>query len=77
MARYRNRRNLLQTVWLDWTPEIARLFTLVPADWTPPLRVRVSGGLRHVTMVARYRSPEGHPATARVRLARPSAGEQA
>ncbi|MFN3582588.1 hypothetical protein [Phenylobacterium sp.] len=68
MARHRRRRPLLPTVWLDWTPDIARLFALVPANWTPPLRVKVSGGLRHATVAARFRTPAGHVSTARVRL---------
>jgi len=68
MACRRRRRFLLPTVWLDWTPAIARLFSLVPVDWTPPLRVRVSGGLRHATVSARFKTPGGFPSTARVRI---------
>jgi hypothetical protein len=68
MARNRPRRDLLRTVWLDWTPEISRLFSLVPRSWSPPLRVRVTGGLQHVTVCARYRTPAGHYSTATVRI---------
>jgi hypothetical protein len=67
MAR-RRKRFLLPTVWLDWTPEIASLFALVPATWQPPVRVRVSGGLHHATFTARFRTPAGFVSTARVRV---------
>lgn len=68
MARYRPRRKRLPDVWLDWSPEIARAFGLVPSGWTPPLRVKVSGGLNHSTMAARFRTPQGFTSTARVRI---------
>lgn len=70
MRPRRRRSAFCHTVLLDWTPEIARLFALVPADWTPPLKVRVSGGLAHTTFSARFHTPGGHPSTARVRLPR-------
>lgn len=67
MARRRKRRPL-PTVWLDWTPEVAGLFGLVPRGWSPPLRVRLSGGLQNTTVSARFVTPAGHPNTAHVRL---------
>lgn len=66
--RSRKGQRLLPTVWLDWTPDVASLFALVPQDWSPPLRVRVSGGLRHTTFAARFLTPAGFHSTARVRL---------
>jgi len=65
----RRRSRMMPTVWLDWSPEIAAAFGLVPAGWSPPLRVKISGGLRHSTMTARFRTPRGFTSTARVRIA--------
>lgn len=66
----RKRKLLIPTVWLDWTPEIAALFRLVPADWTPPEKVRVCGSAHRRTWSARFRTPEGRVNTARLRLER-------
>lgn len=68
MRPRRKRRDRLPTVWLDWSPAVAQLFALVPADWRPPLRVRIRGGLQHATVSARFMTPCGHPSTARVRI---------
>lgn len=68
MRARRKRQRLLPTVWLDWSPAIARLFALVPADWEPPHQVRIRGGLQHATVSARFRTPGGFPSTARVRI---------
>jgi hypothetical protein len=55
---------------VDWTPDIAQLFGLVPDSWTPPAKARISAGRFHNTVSARFRTADGWTNTARVRIER-------
>lgn len=57
-------------VMVDWTPDIAQLFDLVPQDWSPPAKARISAGKAHNTVSARFKTPAGFVSTARVRIER-------
>jgi hypothetical protein len=52
---------------IDWSVSFREAF-LVPADWTPPARVKVWRGKRHVTMVSLFRTPAGEGCQARIRI---------
>ena len=70
MAKRRNLKRSPLTVMVDWTPDVARLFGIVPSDWTPPAKVRISAGKAHNTVSARFRTSDGWINTARVRIER-------
>ncbi len=75
MTRRRPKRRVPAPVHVDWTAWFAEMFELIPAGWTPPKRVRLSGSAAHFTVTARFVDPLGNPATARVRIRRDDAGE--
>ncbi|MDB5432397.1 MAG: hypothetical protein JWP35_3513 [Caulobacter sp.] len=75
-ARKRTRR--YKAYWVEWTPSIASLFDLPPGSWTPPTQARVHRGQQHLTVVARYSTPDGRgaKATARIQLTAGGGGIQ-
>lgn len=72
--RARKPRQIVPTVYWDWSPEIAAMFNPIIASWTPPRKVRVSQGRKHVTISARFMTDRGFPNTARLRLERAAVG---
>lgn len=62
-------------MWIGWVPEMAELFSLVAADWTPPTQVKAHRAKVHTTIVARFTTPAGHTTTAKVRISRAGPGE--
>jgi hypothetical protein len=73
MARHRQRQRS-KPYWIDWTPAVASLFDLPPPHWTPPAKAKVHRAATHLTITARYMTPDGHPSTARARVALTSDG---
>jgi hypothetical protein len=69
MSRRPKRKPCARVSW-EWTPDVAALFLALPAGWTPPARVSVCPGKAHVTLLARFRTAEGHINTGKVRLER-------
>ena len=74
MTRRRKKRPIVPTTWIEWAPEFAELFRLVPSDWARPAKVRISAGRAHHTLTARFRSPAGHTVTSSLRLERQPEG---
>jgi hypothetical protein len=70
MSRRRKKRALVPTMWVDWNADVAQLFTLAPASWTPPAKVKICAGRIHNTVSARFRTSDGSITTARVRIER-------
>lgn len=74
----RKRRAPDAAYWVDWTAELAAdLFgplLCLAGEATPPARIRVHPGKRHVTAVAIYRSADGNKQRYTTRRARPEVG---
>ncbi|MDP1962680.1 MAG: hypothetical protein Q8K93_10825 [Reyranella sp.] len=77
MTRGRNKvgRRQVRVVWITWSPAVAGLFRLVPADWTPPAQVKVHRGVKQSTWKARFTTPAGDTATALARIRLDRLGE--
>ena len=58
--------------WVDWTPDLKSAFRLAGDDWLPPKQIRITGGENSMTVVARFRRPDGPPVTLKTRLRRTS-----
>lgn len=69
MSRRPKRKPYARVSW-EWTPDVAALFGPLVTGWTPPARVTVCPGKAHVTLLARFRTAQGHINTGKVRLER-------
>lgn len=69
------RRRAAPVTQNPWDPEIAKMFALAAAEWTPPRLVRVTHHTHGWTFEGKFVTEQGHTAVLKTRVRRLATGQ--